>query len=193
MVAVSPRQKNKKKKKSKLHTGSVSGERRDWDCVSHFWGRFIKIPGKEALSSPLPCFFFLSHPDCQTWERSSQCSYTYVSPVLCPTTASPLPYPCHHRPLPRPHLPLPHHAQGTDSSPCLYFLLLTPLTGTERIQTRSHESAKKATLQIRFVIIGGGAAGLSCAVALRRVGHQVIVLEKGPDFIGVRTTPVPSP
>jgi salicylate hydroxylase len=50
--------------------------------------------------------------------------------------------------------------------------------------TRSHESAKKATLQIRFVIVGGGASGLSCAVALRRVGHHVIVLEKGPDFIG---------
>jgi NADPH-dependent glutamate synthase beta subunit-like oxidoreductase len=69
---------------------------------------------------------------------------------------------------------------------------LTPLSGTERtlcrIQTRSHESAKKATLQIRFVIVGGGAAGLSCAVALRRVGHQVIVLEKGSNFIGVRTT-----
>jgi choline dehydrogenase-like flavoprotein len=59
------------------------------------------------------------------------------------------------------------------------------------VQTRSHESAKKATLQIRFVIVGGGPAGLACAVALRRVGHHVIVLEKGPDFIGVRTTPVP--
>jgi len=50
--------------------------------------------------------------------------------------------------------------------------------------TRGHESAKKATLQIRFVIVGGGAAGLACAVALRRVGHQAIVLEKGPDFVG---------
>lgn len=50
--------------------------------------------------------------------------------------------------------------------------------------SRSHESAKKATLRIRFVIVGGGPAGLACAVALRRVGHHVIVLEKGPDFIG---------
>ena len=57
------------------------------------------------------------------------------------------------------------------------------------VQRRSHESAKKATFQIRFVIVGGGPAGLACAVALRRVGHHVIVLEKGPDFIGVRTTP----
>jgi NADPH-dependent glutamate synthase beta subunit-like oxidoreductase len=61
-----------------------------------------------------------------------------------------------------------------------------------RFQTRSHESAKKASLRIRFVIVGGGAAGLSCAVALRRVGHEVIVLEKGPNFIGVRTAPVPA-
>ena len=61
------------------------------------------------------------------------------------------------------------------------------------LQRRSHESAKKATLRIRFVIVGGGPAGLACAVALRRVGHHVIVLEKGPDFIGVRSTPPPPP
>ncbi|KAH9046095.1 FAD/NAD-P-binding domain-containing protein [Lactarius hengduanensis] len=51
-------------------------------------------------------------------------------------------------------------------------------------QTRSHAAAKKATLRIRFVIVGGGAAGLACAVALRRVGHQVIVLEKDLNFVG---------
>ncbi|KAH9063608.1 FAD/NAD-P-binding domain-containing protein [Lactarius vividus] len=50
--------------------------------------------------------------------------------------------------------------------------------------TRSHAAAKKATLRIRFVIVGGGAAGLACAVALRRVGHQVTVLEKDPNFVG---------
>ena len=116
-------------------------------------------------------------------------------PVLCPTTApSSLYPPSPLSPSSHPVILSPsHHAQGTNSSPCLYFLLLTPLSEAERIQTRSHESAKKATLQIRFVIIGGGAAGLSCAVALRRVGHHVIVLEKGPNFIGVRTKPVPSP
>ncbi|KAH9169576.1 FAD/NAD-P-binding domain-containing protein [Lactarius sanguifluus] len=47
-----------------------------------------------------------------------------------------------------------------------------------------HAAAKKATLRIRFVIVGGGAAGLACAVALRRVGHQVIVLEKDLNFVG---------
>ena len=61
------------------------------------------------------------------------------------------------------------------------------------VQSRGHKSATKAaTLQIRFVIIGGGPAGLACAVVLRRVGHHVIVLEKGPDFIGVHSTPTPS-
>jgi hypothetical protein len=78
----------------------------------------------------------------------------------------------------------------------LFFSLLGSRSGTQStlsclVQRRSHESAKKATLRIRFVIVGGGPAGLACAVALRRVGHHVIVLEKGPDFIGVRTTPVP--
>lgn len=49
----------------------------------------------------------------------------------------------------------------------------------------SHAAAKKAALPIRFVIVGGGAAGLACAVALRRVGHQVILLEKDSNFVGV--------
>jgi hypothetical protein len=62
-------------------------------------------------------------------------------------------------------------------SPCAY---LTPYHS----QT-SHEDAKKASLKIRFVIVGGGAAGLACAVALRRVGHHVTLLEKEPNFVGV--------
>ena len=85
--------------------------------------------------------------------------------------------------------PLPHPV-------CVLLSLLAIRSRTHStlsclVQRRSHESAKKATLRIRFVIVGGGPAGLACAVALRRVGHHVIVLEKGPDFIGVRTTPVP--
>ncbi|KAN0133360.1 hypothetical protein V8E53_008800 [Lactarius tabidus] len=48
----------------------------------------------------------------------------------------------------------------------------------------SHAAAKKAALPIRFVIVGGGAAGLACAVALRRVGHHVILLEKDSNFVG---------
>ncbi|KAF8423759.1 hypothetical protein L210DRAFT_3355664, partial [Boletus edulis BED1] len=30
---------------------------------------------------------------------------------------------------------------------------------------------------IDFLVVGGGLAGLSCALALRRVGHRVVVLE----------------
>ncbi|PIL22837.1 hypothetical protein GSI_15532 [Ganoderma sinense ZZ0214-1] len=36
----------------------------------------------------------------------------------------------------------------------------------------------QATLPISFLIIGGGIAGLACALALRRVGHHVLVLER---------------
>ena len=64
-----------------------------------------------------------------------------------------------------------------------------------RLQT-SHADAKKAALKIRFVIVGGGASGLACAVALRRVGHHVILLEKEPNFVGVSNRsfpPSPSP
>ncbi|KAG6915954.1 hypothetical protein DXG01_009176 [Tephrocybe rancida] len=36
---------------------------------------------------------------------------------------------------------------------------------------------KQAELQIDFLIVGGGLSGLACAVALRRIGHRVVVLE----------------
>lgn len=39
-------------------------------------------------------------------------------------------------------------------------------------------SRSQAPLSIRFVIVGGGIAGLASAIALRRVGHEVIVLER---------------
>ncbi|KAM5538702.1 hypothetical protein V8D89_007731 [Ganoderma adspersum] len=47
----------------------------------------------------------------------------------------------------------------------------------------SAESSKsnpplQATLPISFLVIGGGIAGLACALALRRVGHHVLVLER---------------
>ncbi|KAF8626592.1 hypothetical protein AX17_006510 [Amanita inopinata Kibby_2008] len=37
-----------------------------------------------------------------------------------------------------------------------------------------------ATLSIDFIVVGGGIAGLACAIGLRRAGHRVLVLEKSP-------------
>ncbi|KAG2114824.1 hypothetical protein DEU56DRAFT_841667 [Suillus clintonianus] len=39
----------------------------------------------------------------------------------------------------------------------------------------------KPELTISFVVVGGGIAGLACAIALRRVGHRVLVLERYSD------------
>ncbi|EGN99370.1 hypothetical protein SERLA73DRAFT_90724 [Serpula lacrymans var. lacrymans S7.3] len=36
----------------------------------------------------------------------------------------------------------------------------------------------QASLSIDFLVVGGGIGGLACAIALRRVGHRVLVLEK---------------
>ncbi|KAJ7595100.1 hypothetical protein C8J56DRAFT_1161571 [Mycena floridula] len=43
-------------------------------------------------------------------------------------------------------------------------------------------AAEKATLKINFVIVGAGVAGLTTAIALRRVGHRVLVVEKETDL-----------
>ncbi|KAK0209422.1 hypothetical protein IW262DRAFT_1324051 [Armillaria fumosa] len=40
----------------------------------------------------------------------------------------------------------------------------------------------KAAFPIDFVVVGGGVTGFACAIALRRVGHQVRVLEKDATF-----------
>lgn len=48
---------------------------------------------------------------------------------------------------------------------------------------------KQATLPIEFLIIGGGIAGLACAIALRRVGHRVVVLEKDKQLTHVSCIP----
>ena len=43
---------------------------------------------------------------------------------------------------------------------------------------------KQASLVVNFLIVGAGLAGLACAVALRRVGHRVVVLEKDAAICG---------
>jgi hypothetical protein len=143
---------------------------------------------KEALSSRVPFFFFPTRlPD-----MGAVLAVLSRYPYLCEPTA-PLSDICC----------CPLSVQVLPSLPpsCTKAHFLTPYVPASRsgtqyilcclVQSRSHESAKKATLRIRFVIVGGGPAGLACAVALRRVGHHIIVLEKGPDFVGVRTIPVP--
>ncbi|EIW83799.1 FAD/NAD(P)-binding domain-containing protein [Coniophora puteana RWD-64-598 SS2] len=42
----------------------------------------------------------------------------------------------------------------------------------------SEGEAKHPGLLIDFVVVGGGIAGLGCAIALRKIGHNVTVLEK---------------
>lgn len=158
--------------------------------VCHFWGRLIKIQEKKHCR-PLFIFFFPTGlPDTSARSPMRICSLTAIV-----VSHPPAPFPLRPSSYPRPApFPSPHHAQRPTSSPRMFFSLSSNLTVPYLcclVQSRSHESAKKATLPIRFVIVGGGPAGLACAVALRRVGHHVIVLEKGPDFIGVRTTPVP--
>ncbi|KAJ7629716.1 hypothetical protein DFH06DRAFT_1304022 [Mycena polygramma] len=39
-------------------------------------------------------------------------------------------------------------------------------------------ASTQATLSIDFLIIGAGVSGLACAIALRRVGHRVVVIER---------------
>ncbi|THH13127.1 hypothetical protein EW146_g7059 [Bondarzewia mesenterica] len=48
---------------------------------------------------------------------------------------------------------------------------------------------KSASLSIDFIIVGGGIAGLACAVALRRVGHRVLVLEREESFDSAHKSP----
>ena len=49
-----------------------------------------------------------------------------------------------------------------------------------------------ASLSVEFLIIGAGIAGLASAIALRRVGHRVSVLEKHDSITKVRRSHAPS-
>ncbi|TFY51204.1 hypothetical protein EVG20_g11113, partial [Dentipellis fragilis] len=68
----------------------------------------------------------------------------------------------------------------------------SPMNGFHQVKIPS--IPKKTALAIDFVVIGGGVAGLACAVALRRVGHRVTVVEKETRIDGVRPrAPLPVP
>ncbi|KAH9847835.1 FAD/NAD-P-binding domain-containing protein [Lenzites betulinus] len=41
------------------------------------------------------------------------------------------------------------------------------------------KSSVQTTSPVKFLVTGGGIAGLACALALRRVGHHAVVLERG--------------
>ncbi|KAJ8517068.1 hypothetical protein ONZ45_g5690 [Pleurotus djamor] len=59
--------------------------------------------------------------------------------------------------------------------------------------TINPKSPKQTELAIHFVVVGGGMSGLACAIALRRVGHRVTVLEQNTElntsYGGVRMAP----
>jgi hypothetical protein len=167
------------RKQGREESGEERREKRGLACcVSDFWGRDTHI-----ITRPL----FFSFPPVMM-VNVCVLRWAVLSPptAMCPTSS---------HTLSAPSLP-PSCTNAHFLTPYVFLSFLGSRSRTQYtfyclVQRRSHESAKKAALRIRFVIVGGGPAGLACAVALRRVGHHVIVLEKGPDFIGVRTTLVP--
>lgn len=50
-------------------------------------------------------------------------------------------------------------------------------------------STMKARKSIQIVIVGAGMGGLGAAIALRRAGHKVIVLEQAAEFGEVHKFP----
>ena len=49
-----------------------------------------------------------------------------------------------------------------------------------------------ASLSVDFLVIGAGIAGLASAIALRRVGHRVLVLERHDSITKARRSHPPS-
>lgn len=44
----------------------------------------------------------------------------------------------------------------------------------------------QASMKIKFLVVGGGIAGMACAYALRRSGHEVHVVEEAKGLAQVR-------
>jgi hypothetical protein len=68
-----------------------------------------------------------------------------------------------------------------------YFWLVYAVTLHERVACSFRSlfslslmslNPQEASLKIKFVIIGGGIAGLACSFALKNSGHEVVVVEK---------------
>ncbi|KAJ7239371.1 hypothetical protein B0H12DRAFT_80060 [Mycena haematopus] len=57
-----------------------------------------------------------------------------------------------------------------------FYLYLPTFTPNMAVEFRP--ASTQATLAIDFLIIGAGVSGLACAMALRRVGHRVVVVER---------------
>jgi salicylate hydroxylase len=43
---------------------------------------------------------------------------------------------------------------------------------------RCQSASTQAALTIDFLIMGAGVSGLACAIALQRVGHRVVIIER---------------
>ncbi|KAG6810549.1 hypothetical protein H0H92_012629 [Tricholoma furcatifolium] len=72
----------------------------------------------------------------------------------------------------------PHSNSHLSTSPSVTDTsLLASRSAIQMDSDYGYNAPKQAALQIDFLIVGGGISGLACAIALRRVGHRVVLLE----------------
>ncbi|KAF8958781.1 hypothetical protein BDZ97DRAFT_1906399 [Flammula alnicola] len=81
----------------------------------------------------------------------------------------------------------PSRSPSSSSRPiCVCTDPLFPLFAT--IMTTDAKPQNRAQVCVKFIVVGGGIAGLATASTLRKAGHDVLVLEKGNGKIKVRNT-----